>query len=133
MLRFCLVQNWLGSDFSRLVELGSKLGKLESDKAEAIGREDYDAAKSIKQQITRMRSGVSDPMSLSDGSRSSADARRRRSVPHHLSGRSDVQDSAATSGAGDGSSVGASEPAITQVVPQEATSAHDEQVSADSL
>lgn len=53
----------------RLTVVGSKLGQLEADKADAIRREDYDAAKALKQRIDRMRAGSEEESGPSPPSR----------------------------------------------------------------
>lgn len=109
----------------RLLELGSKLGELEAQKADAISREDYDAAKSIKQQIVRMRAGGPQQPPPADELRSPAVAHRRRAAPDQPAVSSELQ-SSSTGGAD-----ATPEPlAPSRDAPPAVVSQHDEQVCA---
>lgn len=122
MYRACLNRQLA---FCRLLELGSKLGQLEAQKADAIGREDYDAAKSIKQQIMRMRAGGTQQPTPADAPRSSADVGRRRAAPEQPAVSSGPQSS---SSIGDGGDAVAESPAQSRGAPPALVSQHDEQV-----
>ena len=101
-----------GFGAGRLTVVGSKLGQLEADKADAIRREDYDAAKALKSRIDRMRAG---------GGAEDGAPQPRRAAPQRQAGGSDSTD---------GGGGGAAEPAPQRrSQPRESRpSAHDERV-----
>lgn len=101
-----------GFGAGRLAVVGSKLGQLEADKADAIRREDYDAAKALKSRIDRMRAG---------GGGEDGAPQPRRAAPQQQGG---------SSGSRDGGGGDAAEPAPPRrSQPRESRpSAHDERV-----